>query len=212
MWRWILVEQLWQDIKYAVRGLKRTPGFAVVALLSLALGIGATTALFSVVYGVLIAPYPYAKPDEILAPAVVGPHEAVRFWHSYSRREFVEIQKLPAFSGVMATALNSVLLTGDRAPESFGGVFLSGNAFNFLGVKPLIGRTIQPFDIGPGESAPVVVLSYRLWQRLFDGRDSALGEKLVLNNVSHTVIGVMPPRFGWFTSDGFWLPISMDAQ
>src|SRR5271170_1116347 len=142
----MLIEQFWQDLKYAVRGLGRSPGFAAVALLSLALGIGATTALFSVIYGVLIAPYPYAKPDEIWAPAVVGPKDAARGWHSYSRREFVEIQKLRAFSSVMATTLEPVLLTGDRAPESFGGVFLSGDAFNFIGVKPQIGRTIQPFD------------------------------------------------------------------
>ncbi len=71
MWGWMLVGQFWQDLKYAVRGLQRTPGFAAVALLSLGLGIGATTSLFSVVYGVLIAPYPYAKPAEIWAPAVV---------------------------------------------------------------------------------------------------------------------------------------------
>jgi putative ABC transport system permease protein len=213
MWGWMLLEQFWQDLKYAVRGLLRTPGFAVVALLSLALGIGATTALFSVVYGVLIAPYPYAKPDEIWAPAVIGPKDTPRDWHSYSRREFVEIQKSPAFSNVMATDLATVLMTGDRAPESFTGIFLSGNAFNFMGVKPEIGRTIQPFHIGPGgQPAPVVVLSYRLWQRLFDGRESALGQKLVLNNEPHTIIGVMPPRFGWFTSDGFWLPVSMDPK
>ncbi|HTB12271.1 MAG TPA: ABC transporter permease [Bryobacteraceae bacterium] len=213
MWGFILLGQFWQDLKYAVRGLRRTPGFAVVALLSLGLGIGATTALFSVVYGVLIAPYPYAKPGEIWAPAVVGPKETPKYPHFYPPREFVEIQKLPAFSSGMATALESVLMTGDHAPESFGGVFMSGNGFNFLAVKPVIGRTIQPFDIGPGgEPAPVVVLSYRLWQRLFDGRESALGQKLVLNNVPHTIIGVMPPRFGWFTSDGFWLPLSMDPK
>lgn len=209
----MLFEQFWLDLKYAVRGLGRSPGFAAVALLSLGLGIGATTALFSVVYGVLIAPYPYAKPDEIWAPAVLGPKDVPRDWHSYPRREFIEIQKLPAFSSVMATTLDSVLMTGDRSPESFNGVFLSGNGFDFIGVKPQIGRTIQPFDIGPGgEPAPVVVLSYRLWQRLFDGRESALGEKLVLNNVPHTIIGVMPPRFGWYTGDGFWLPMSMDLK
>ncbi len=209
----MLFEQFWLDLKYAVRGLGRSPGFAAVALLSLGLGIGATTALFSVVYGVLIAPYPYAKPDEIWAPAVLGPKDVPRDWHSYPRREFIEIQKLPAFSSVMATTLDSVLMTGDRSPESFNGVFLSGNGFDFIGVKPQIGRTIQPFDVGPGgEPAPVVVLSYRLWQRLFDGRESALGEKLVLNNVPHTIIGVMPPRFGWYTGEGFWLPMSMDLK
>jgi putative ABC transport system permease protein len=208
-----LVEQFWQDLKYAVRGLRRSPGFAAVALLSLALGIGATTALFSAVYGVLIAPYPYAKPDEIWAPAVAGPNEPVRGWHQYPRREFIQIQKLPAFADVMASSYEPVLLGGDRSPESFYGVVMSGNGFNFLGVKPVIGRTIQSFDIGSGgEAAPVVVLSYQLWQRLFDGQESALGRKLVLNDVPHTVIGVMPPRFGWFTNDGFWLPMSMDLK
>jgi putative ABC transport system permease protein len=105
------------------------------------------------------------------------------------------------------------LLGGNRSPESFYAVLVSGNAFSFLGVKPVIGRTIQPFDIAPsGQAAPVVVLSYKLWQRLFDGRESALGEKLVLNDIPYTVIGVMPDRFGWFTGDGFWLPMPMDLK
>jgi putative ABC transport system permease protein len=214
MWGWMFVEQFWQDLKYAVRGLRRTPGFAAVALLSLGLGIGATTSLFSVVYGVLIAPYPYAKPNEIWSPAVVGLKEPPRFWHQYPRREFAEIQKLPAFSDVMASVIdNGYLLGGDRSPESFYAVLMSGNAFSFLGVKPLIGRTIQPFDTGTGgPAAPVVLLSYKLWQRLFDSRESALGEKLILNDMPYTVIGVMPPRFGWFTNDSFWMPMSKDLK
>jgi putative ABC transport system permease protein len=132
------------------------------------LGIGAATALFSVVYGVLIAPYPYAKPNEIWAPAVLGPNDVPRGWHPYSRREFIEIQKTPALAAAMATAYEAVLLTGDYGPENFNGVLVSANAFNFLGVEPIIGRTLQPFDIRPsGEPEPVVVLSYGLWQRIF---------------------------------------------
>ncbi len=104
-----------------------------------------------------------------------------------------------------------VLLTGNRSPESFYGVLVSGGGFNFLGVKPLIGRTIQPFDIRTdGTPEPVMVLSYRFWQRIFNGDASAIGKKLVLNDVPHVVIGVMPPRFGWFTDDAFWLPMSMN--
>jgi putative ABC transport system permease protein len=214
MWGWMFVEQFWQDLKYAVRGLRRTPGFAVVALLSLGLGIGATTALFSVVYGVLIAPYPYAKPYEIWAPAVLAPKDNPDNWHSYPRREFAEIRKLPAFSDVMGSSIDGgYLLGGGRSPESFYAILMSGNAFSFLGVKPLLGRTIQPFDIAPGgDAAHVIVLTYELWQRLFEGRESALGEKLVLNDVPYAVIGVMPPRFGWFTHDGFWLPLSTNPK
>jgi putative ABC transport system permease protein len=211
IWGWIWLEHFWQDATYAVRGFAKSPVFTAVALLSLLLGIGISTSLFSVVYGVLIAPYPYAKPNEIWAPAVLAPKEKPRGWHAYSRRELTEIQKLPVFGEVMATTYEPVLMTGDSSPQSFDGVLLTGNAFHFIGVPPLIGRTIQPFDISPsGEPAPVVVLSYRFWQQTFNGNPDAIGKKLVLNDVPHTVIGVMPPRFGWYTNDAFWLPIRMD--
>jgi putative ABC transport system permease protein len=209
------LEQLGQDIRYALRSLAKSPGFTTVALLSLMLGIGASVALFSVVYGVLIAPYPYAKPNEIWSPAILGPHDAaggLHNWHMYTRREFLEIGKLPAFSDVMATAPEPDLLTdADGGTESYYGVGLTGGAFNFIGVAPLLGRTIQPYDIhAGGEPNPVVVLTYGFWRRYFNGDAKALGAKLILNGVPHTVIGVMPPRFGWWTQDSFWLPMNMD--
>jgi putative ABC transport system permease protein len=211
LWGWLWLERLWQDLRYAVRGFGRSPGFTAVALLSLMLGIGASTALFSVVYGVLIAPYPYAKPNEIWAPAVIGLKESPTRWHSYPRREFVQIQKLPAFSAVMATGSEPALLSGGTYPEAFRGILLTGGAFNFIGVPPLLGRTIQPFDIEPGgQPEPVVVLSYGFWLKRFSGEADAIGKKLVINDVPRTIIGVMPPRFGWYSSDSFWLPMPMD--
>jgi putative ABC transport system permease protein len=213
MWGWLWVERLWQDTRYALRGFRRNPGFATVALLSLMLGIGASVALFSVVYGVLIAPYPYSKPNEIWAPAVLGPNDPLRGWHRYTRREFLEIQRLSAFSDVMATDVHAVLMTNDTSTETFYGVFLTGGAFNFIGVKPLIGRTIQPYDIRTGSKPEaVVVLTYGLWRRVFDGDRNALGKALILDGVPHTVIGVMPPRFGWWTNESFWLPMPMDVS
>jgi predicted permease len=210
-WGFLLLEQFWQDTRYALRGFAKNPGFTSVALLSLMLGIGASIALFSVVYGVLIAPYPYARPNQIWAPAVVGPNDPVNGWHWYTQREMAEIRNLPAFSSVMATHVQSVMLTGNINPESFYGVFLTGGAFNFLGVKPIIGRTIQPSDIGPGgDPAPVVVLTFQFWLRFFSGDPHALGRKIVIDQVPRTIIGVMPPRFGWWTSDSFWLPLRKD--
>jgi predicted permease len=205
MFRWL--EPLVQDLGYALRSFRRSPAFVLVALLSLTLGIGATSAIFSVIYGVLIAPYPYAKPDEIWAPEV----RAVdgRGGHGYTLDELRALSEVPAFSSVMATSMQPVLMTGEFSPETFNGVLLTGNAFNFLGVPPIIGRTIQPSDIGPdGQAAPVVVLSHRLWLRLFEGSPSAIGRTLQLNGRPHTIIGVMPPRFGWYGNDGFWLPLS----
>jgi predicted permease len=205
MRRWL--ETLGRDLGYAIRSFRRSPSFVLVALLSLTLGIGATSAIFSVIYGVLIAPYPYAKPGEIWAPDVRA--RDGRGGHGYTLDEYRALKELPAFADVMATSMETVLMTGEFAPESFNGVLLSGNAFNFLGVPPVIGRTIQPTDIRPdGQVEPVVVLSHKLWLRLFEGSPTALGTTLRLNNRPHTIVGVMPPRFGWYGSEGFWLPLS----
>src|SRR6478752_8379439 len=166
MRRWL--ERLIQDVGYGVRLLRRSPGSVLVSVLSLTLGIGATTAIFSVIYGVLIAPYPYARPGEIWAPEIRGADG--RGGRAYRLDEVRQLSEIPAFADVMATSQETVLLTGEFAPESFGGVLLSGNAFNFLGVPPVVGRTIQPSDIRPaGSVEPVVVLSYKLWMRLFEG-------------------------------------------
>ena len=205
MTRWL--GALTQDLGYAVRSFRRSPAFTVVALLSLTLGIGATTAIFSVIYGIIIAPYPYAKPGEIWAPEIRGIDG--RGGRAYRVDELRRLTEIPAFSDVMATSIETVLMTGEFAPESFGGVLLSGNAFNFLGVPPVIGRTIQPSDIrADGSAEPVVVLSFKLWMRLFDGSPSALGRTLQLNGQPHTIVGVMPPRFGWYGNDAFWLPLA----
>src|SRR4029453_4996908 len=205
MSRWL--QAMGQDLGYAVRAFRRSPAFTLVALLSLMLGVGATTAIFSVIYGVIIAPYPYARPGEIWAPEIRGIDG--RGGRPYRLDELRQLSAIPAFADVMAAAVETGLLTGEFAPESFNGVLLSGNAFNFLGVAPVAGRTIQPSDIRPdGLAEPVVVLSHRLWLRLFEGNPSAIGRTLQLNGRPHTIIGVMPPRFGWYGNDGFWLPLS----
>src|SRR3954470_24123525 len=171
------LETLIQDLGYGLRFFRRSPGSVVVALLSLTLGIGATSAIFSVIYGVLIAPYPYATPGDIWAPeirAIDG-----RGGRPYAVDELRGLSELPAFSDVMATAFETVLLTGEFAPESFGGVLMSGNAFAFLGVPPVVGRTLQPTDIrADGQAEPVVVLSHKLWLRLFAGSPDVVGRTL----------------------------------
>ncbi len=207
------IEAVWQDVRFGARVLSKSPGFLAVAMLSLALGIGATTAIFSVVYGVLISPYPYAKPNEIWAPEIhdlKNPQETRGFHHM---REYVEVKKLPAFAEAMATNPRNMLLTGGRAPENFQSIQITANAFQFLGVAPAWGRTIQPSDILPdGQAEPVIVLSYKAWQRLFDASPTALGKTLTLNDRAFTVIGVMPPRFGWYTNEGGWVALPEDPR
>ena len=114
---------------------------------------------------------------------------------------------------MMATSPENRLLTGTAAPENFTSVSLTGNGFQFLGVEPVLGRTILPSDIkSNGEPEPVIVLSYRAWQRLFQGSPDALGKTVTLNDTPYSVIGVMPPRFGWWTSDGGWLALRLDPR
>jgi hypothetical protein len=198
MTRWL--GGLTQDLGYA-RVLRRSPSFTLVALLSLMLGIGATSAIFSVIYGVIIAPYPYARPGEIWSPELRGADG--RGGRAYRLDEVRQLSEIPAFADVMATSQETVLLTGEFAPESFNGVLLSGNAFNFLGVQPVAGRTIQPSDIRPdGLAEPVVVLSHRLWVRLFEGSPSAIGRTMQFNGRPHTIIGVMPPRSAAMATTG----------
>ena len=207
------IETFWQDFRYALRGLRKSPGFTAVALLSLALGIGATTAIFSAVYGVLISPYPYARPGEIWAPEVREIKGADRGFSFHHIPDYLEIRKLPAFSETMATMPEMRLLSNNRAPENLQAISVTANAFDFLGVPPILGRTIEPFDLQPnGQPQPVIVLSYGAWRRLFSGSAGALGQKLVLNDQPFTVIGVMPPRFGWWTNEGGWLVMPEDMR
>src|SRR5690348_2869325 len=190
-----LLETLWQDVRYGLRMLQRTPGVTAVALLSLALGIGATTSIFSVIYGVLIDPYPYSRPAGIWSAGFRSAKNPKQWSPAYRVSAYLRIRDLPAWSATMATMPENCLLTGGRAPETFQTIQVTANAFQFLGVAPQIGRTILPSDIGQGgKPAPVVVLSDKAWARLFDRSPDALGRKVVLNDEPYTVIGVMPSR------------------
>jgi putative ABC transport system permease protein len=207
-------EGMSKDIGYAVRVLRKNSGQTLVALISLALGIGATTAIFSVIYGVLISPYPYGRPNLIWAPLIsdLARPQGGGF-SGHQMRDYVELKRLPALADTMATRPEGRVLTGDHTPENFSAINVTANAFQFLEVPPLLGRTIEPSDIrSDGQPEPVIVLTVKAWQRLFDGSPSALGKKLVLNDQPFTVIGVMPSRFGWWTDDGGWIVLPEDAR
>ena len=193
--------------------LRKSPGLTAVALLSLALGIGATTSIFSVVYGVLISPYPYSGPARSGRRRFATPKTPIRAAPCTRPPEVLRMRELPAFSMVMATSPENRILKRDAHPENFTTVQLTANALQFLAVDPILGRTILPSDIRPdGQAEPVIVLSFKAWQRLFEGRDDAIGKTVILNDVPHTVIGVMPSRFGWWTGDGGWVPMALDPR
>jgi len=199
---------IFQDIRYALRLLVKSGVSTTVAVLSLALGIGATTAIFSVVYAVLVDPYPYAGAARIGGAHVLntkGDH-----YIGYTVAEYLEVKaRAKSVESMIVFNRRSVVMTEAGLPEAVIQEDFSPNAFEFFGVPPLFGRTFSPQDAG-GESKvePVAVLSYLFWQRHFSGRRDVLGQQVRLNDKFFTVIGVLPVRFTWNDAD-IYVPMEL---
>ena len=207
-----LMSDLLHDLRYAVRTQLKNPAFTIVAVIALALGIGANTAIFSVVNTVLLRPLPYKDPERL----VMVWEDASK--HGYPRdtpaaANFVDWRdQNQVFESMAAIADESFNLTGAGDPERLEGRRVSANLFPMLGVEPQIGRVFTAAEDQPG-SGNVVVLSYGLWQRRFGGDPSIVGKPLTLNGNSYTVVGVMPARFQFPTSDDqAWVPIALTSQ
>ncbi len=184
------METLWQDLRYGARQLARSPGFTAVAVLTLALGIGANTAIFSVVNAVLLRELPFKEPDRLVWVQSVRPD---RNDAPFSLPEYIDYRDQTRTLEQLAALANwSVSLTGRGDAERYQGARVSANAFQLLGVEAALGRTLLPADDDPG--APrVVVLTHALWQRRFGADPALIGQKLILNGDSYEVVGVLPP-------------------
>src|SRR5262245_53082455 len=190
------LESIWRDIRHAARALAHSPAFSLTAVLSLALGIGATTTIFSVVHAVVIDPFPYRSPDTLMSLSIVGPDGRGNF-SSYTVDEYVELtERATAFEGLIASTWSDVSLTGSGAPERLRGNYVSMNTFDIMGVPPLLGRAPSAHDAQAG-AAPVALLGYRYWQRQLGGDPTVVGRTLRLEGELREVIGVMPRRFMW---------------
>jgi predicted permease len=193
---------LLQDLRYAVRQLRKSPGFAVTAVLSLTLGIGATTAIFSVVYSILLDPYPYRDADRMVHVELRGKGDSNRGnLLVVNSSEYPELRAASSVDDVFLQNNRSETLTGGQFPISVNVGQYSPNLFSYMGVPPLLGREFTPADAPGGKGAPVAVLSYLFWQRQFAGNRSVLGQTIELSHKLYTVIGVVPPRFTWGDSD-----------
>ena len=202
------LNQLRQDLRFGVRTFLRTPGFTTLAVLSLALGIMATTAMYSVIHAVVLDPFPYKDVDALMSVKVWGPdREGYRTY--YNTDEFLEFaERSTIFDGVIASTISDVLWTEDGDPQRLRGNYGTPNTFLVMGVPALLGRFYLPDD-GRTDAAPVVVLGYRFWQRQFGGDSSVIGRQLRLNDKVRTVVGVMPKRFMWRGAD-VYLPITFE--
>ncbi|HEX3184589.1 MAG TPA: ABC transporter permease [Pyrinomonadaceae bacterium] len=186
-------ETLAQDVRYGARMLLKHKAFTLVAVITLALGIGANSAIFSVVNELLLRPLPYSDPDRIVMLWEVSPEG--RHQNTTSRANFrawrdqsTSYEHMAAFSDQRLT------LTGNFEPEEVSGQLAIPDMFKVLGVDPILGRTLLPED-GNDSSPLVAVLSYGLWQRRFGGQSSAIGQPIVLNGLKFEIVGVMPPNF-----------------
>jgi predicted permease len=204
-----LFDELGGDIRYGFRALRRSPGFAAVAVLSLALGIGATTAMFSLAYAVLLHPFPYAGADRIMNPIIVDQQHPDEYaWFDVSKAQLADLRLAAPVESVLGFNNGHMEITGDALPEDIWGVYLTENAGTFFGVRPLLGRMIEPPDSGHS----VVVLNYRFWRRHFSGDPHVIGRTLEIDHAPWTIIGVMPRRFAFSDVTGVgdvYLPASL---
>src|SRR6202050_4974903 len=200
------METLAQDIRYALRTLRKAPAFALVAVLTLALGIGASTAIFSVIENILLEPFPYPDAQRFMAiqihdterdePGGRGDFSGPEFLHDAAQNH--------VFDRAIGDDSRDLLYRAGEGTLRFQGDYVTPGTFEFFGMPPLLGRVIQPADYEPG-SPPVFVLRYKNWVKDFGADPTILNKNFLLNDTSRTLIGIMPPRFSWGDAD-VWIP------
>lgn len=206
------METLLKDIRYGVRGLIKRPGFTAIALITLALGIGANTAIFSVINAVLLRPLQFKDPEQLVV-----------VWEDASFAGFPRNTPAPgiyfdwknqnqSFSDMAASAETSFNITGDGAPERVMAFAVTENFFPLFGVQPVLGRNFLPEEDRPG-ATKVVLLSYSLWQSRYGGDRQILNREILLNGEKHTVVGVMPASFQFLEREvRLWVPIAFTPE
>jgi putative ABC transport system permease protein len=200
-----VMDSLLQDLRYCLRTLKKSPSFTFVAILTLALGIGANTAIFSIVNAILLNPFPYKNQDRLVMLRYSMPKRGVQESYRSSGPEIVDLRDTRSFESLTAFESVSRNLTSEQEPERIQALKISAEFFPLLGVQPVLGRTIQPEDQRV-EAERVLVISYGLWQRRFGGEPSVIGKKVTLDDEPYKIVGVMPNGFGYESAEG-WFPI-----
>jgi putative ABC transport system permease protein len=201
---------LLQDVRYALRQMRKSPGFTASAVVALALGIGGTTVIFSVVYAALLQPLPYVESQRLVTMHVDDArNRGLKGRNEFLTTDFLDIQRENhVFDEVIGVHPRDAVLTGAAIPERFDCDLVTANTFSVLGVPALYGRTPTVEDVKP-DSPRVVVLSYKVFERNFGKDPSVVGRTILLDEQAATVIGIMPPRFAWWHGD-IWIPVALD--
>lgn len=200
-----------QDLRYGLRQLRNSPGFTATAVLSLALGIGATTSVFSVVYAVLLDPYPYADAERMVHLRGTTKNGKNTFFEltGPQYRQFLQAKSVES---AVAEDNWNLTTTGGELPEDVNAIYFTGNGFNHFGVPALLGRGLLPADAPEGKDPqPVVVLGYKFWQRHYNSDPSVVGKTIQLVRQNYTIVGVAQSRFTWGDGD-VYLPLKVTAD
>ena len=200
-----MIERLVQDLRYAARTFRRAPGFLLLAVLTIAVGVGANAAIFSIVNAVLLRPLPFAHPNELVL--VTDSDRRTRQSNGDATpANFLDWQvRQHSFTALSAFRQAGFALSGGDRPESVAGAIVNANFFDVLDVKPVLGRTFAAADEGPG-AARVAVLSDGLWRQRFGARPDAIGQTLRINDEPHTIVGVMPAAIDYPDRSRAWIP------
>ncbi len=204
-WGWAAFERLGRDVRFGLRQLTRNPRFAMVCILTLALGIGAETTIYSVIHAVLIDPFPYRGAMRMVHLHLYDKEPAPNDL-ALSGPQFLEFQKSAVLDGAIAEDVYTMPLTGEELPEQLSVSRLSPNAFEYFGVPALLGREFSAAD-----GNRVAVLSYSFWKSHYSGRTDVLGRPIELNRENYTIVGVLPKRFAWMWGD-VYIPLAFSAD
>lgn len=208
-----LLTQLLQDLRYGIRLMRRAPGFAAAATLTIALGIGATTAMFSVVYGIVLKPLPYSAPDRLVNIWTAAPKRGLPRAYVGMANVYDFKARNHVFEDIAALrAVANFNLTGQGEPERLNGSRVSANLFPVLGVAPLVGRTFTEDEDEIGHEH-VAILSHGLWQRRFGADPAVVGRSIALNGEAHTIVGVMRRDFAYPSREfEIYVPLTFDPE
>jgi putative ABC transport system permease protein len=198
-----------RDLRYGIRMLAKNPGLSVAAVLAFALGIGLSTAMFSIVYGAILRGLPFEESERLMHVENNNPSKEQRSLEVFLQDYFEIRKRQKSFEDIAGFYEGTVNLSGDEKPERYEGAFMTANSFGLLRAKPLIGRGIQPGEDSPG-AEPVVVLGWGVWQARYNGDPNVIGRKVRVNGQPGTIVGVMPQGFAFPIAQEIWVPMRLD--
>ena len=199
-----------QDLRYGTRLLRKSPGLSAISILALAVGIGLTTTMFSIVYGAILRGLPFEEPERIMHLERANPERDIQSMEVTQHDFAAWREQQRSFQGLAAFYTGTVNVSGTERAERYDGAFISPNAFDILRVTPHLGREFRDGEDAPG-AEPVAIIGYQLWQDRFGGDRGVIGQTIRANGVPTTIVGVMTPRFEFPFRQDIWLPLALDV-